>query len=229
MQNTELREFEKAAIRNEKDNKRLYMEMRLSEVSEANLKVQQQIVALNRILLSRLNHNLTVNFDHMLLKQILPKIDFGKYLKKNNPPQLNEFSLKKPSRLISWIPIIRNNYQHKQKSLDLKYQHLLEEYETQECERIQIVEDKKYQHSENIKVITAKAEIHNQSILSWQLKYLSGESKAVIAYYLALLKSSEYPDAFPKLIEISYVKESKLLGVDFNLPLFEESVPKISV
>ena len=111
----------------------------------------------------------------------------------------------------------------------MKYQHLLEEYETQECERIQIVEDKKYQHSENIKVITAKAEIHNQSILSWQLKYLSGESKAVIAYYLALLKSSEYPDAFPKLIEISYVKESKLLGVDFNLPLFEESVPKISV
>ena len=228
MQSLELRESEKAEIRNEKDRKRLYTDKRLSEVSESNLSLQQQIVSLNKILLHGLKHKLTVNFEDMLVKPSIPKIDFERYLKKDNPPEKIGFILKQPSRLISWIPTVRNNYLEKQKNFDFKYQQLLEEYEAREYERIQLIEDKRNQHAENIKIISAEAEIHNQSILSWQQKYLSGEHKAVTAYYLALLKSSKYPESFPKIIDISYVRESKLIGIDFNLPLFEESIPRVS-
>lgn len=57
-------------------------------------------------------------------------------------------------------------------------------------------------------------------------EYISGDSSAVAFYCGMVLDASEYPDTFPKQVDIDYLPETRILIVDYSLPSIDD-IPEI--
>ena len=58
----------------------------------------------------------------------------------------------------------------------------------------------------------------NASVDEKRSMYRSGDPDAIVDYYDNVLSRSEYPDSFPKLFDLDYKPESRLLLVEYEFP-----------
>jgi len=66
----------------------------------------------------------------------------------------------------------------------------------------------------------------NEAINKQREAYMSQDPDAIVDYSDGILSNSSYPDSFPQEFEIDYIKETKMMIVDYLLPNID-NVPKL--
>ena len=59
---------------------------------------------------------------------------------------------------------------------------------------------------------------YNSKIDNMKEKYLSQDVDSIVEYCDMVLNNSMYPDSFPQNFEIEYIKETKIIIVEYQLP-----------
>jgi len=106
------------------------------------------------------------------------------------------------------------------------YNKALENYENEKLtieDRFKILEK---EWEDEIDNYYSKQNEFNQKIKNLKESYNSNEAVAVVEYCDLVLRSSEYPENFPKEFDLEYNSENKFLIVDYVLPA-PENFPKI--
>lgn len=221
---------ERAAVRvrvaNERERKRQYVEDRMAEVQDMNQDLEQEIQCIERLLLDSLGRGAAINFDRLKVQAEIPPLDLGD-LKKAVPPEWIHFAPKKPHPLIGWIPSVRRSYETRIVKSQRTYQEALESYKAGELERRDACERRRQEHKELERSLRADADRKNSEIDQWRNAVQSGERGAVETYFDQVVGDSDYPDGFPQEAKLAYVRESKQLVVEYDLPAMDSIVPAI--
>lgn len=219
---------ERAAARvrvaNERERKRQYIEDRMAEVQEMNEDLDHEVQRLERLLMDSLGRNTAINFDRLKVQAEIPPLDLGG-LKKPTSPEWSQFAPKKPYSLIGWIPAVRRNYEARTVESQRTYQEALESYKTKEVERRNECERRQQEHRELESSLKVEADRKNSEIDQWRDAVKRGDRGAVETYFDQVIGNSDYPDGFPQEAKLAYVRESKQLVVEYDLPVMDSIVP----
>ncbi len=102
------------------------------------------------------------------------------------------------------------------------YNNSLYDYETEIEEKNEKYKKELEQWELNKKAFERKQEIANSKIDLLKAKYLKHETNAIIEFCELILGKSKYPESFPKIFELDYSTESKILIIEYFLPSITE-------
>jgi len=83
------------------------------------------------------------------------------------------------------------------------------------------------QYEQRVTDIKAAVAAHNAGIDKFQQDFDAATPDAIETYFTMILESSPYPDGFPQICKIAYVRESKQLVIEYDLPRIEV-VPEVA-
>lgn len=221
----QLREEHLARIRNEKTRKEFYVNCRIDETSGRNEDLEQQIHDLETILTSSLDEPVQLNFDLLKVIPAVPELVLGELGEHTLVPVKSKFIAQKPAWYLVWLPWVQESYKARQKALDDAYQGELAEYRREENVRLKKITEITAAHEEKVAHIMQGAEEQNSAVDEAERSYRNRELAGINLYFSAILDLSAYPETFPKQAKTVYSAESKLLVIEYDLPVFDDITP----
>lgn len=218
---------ERARIANEKERKRQYAEDRLTEVQEMNQDLDQEIQALERILVDSLGRKSAINFNRLKVKAEIPPLDLGDLKKIASEPTWGQFEPKKPNFLIAWIPGVKKGYESNVSLAQEAHHQALKAHTEREAERRDACERRIQEHKLLGTLLSAEAEKKNSTIDLWKKNIKAGDRESIESYFDQVLGDSEYPEGFPQESKLIYVPDSKQLILEYDLPEMDEVIPTV--
>lgn len=233
--------------------RKVYLEYHLSR---ENTIIENITKDINEILLYRINNSIKPvlfselfdNSNFISKMPIIEKPNFEKYDIQIMENKLNEFESTKPkeedikvSNIYAWLSkinkdIIKNKI-HKQYTKELSFWNKKKEnIEAELCTiRKKNEEYDKYQEYlvalENERKLFYKNQEEYNKLLESKIKnFENGNEFEIQEFFANSLELSEYPILKDKTIEISYNKETKIMVVNYDLPLLEDTynIEKVS-
>src|SRR5262249_33377507 len=120
-----------------------------------------------------------------------------------------------------WLPWRRAAYRDKVASGLERHRAALAAHaaaEKSRNERLQEALALHQQAQDNAKRIAAE---HNRQVDEFKRAYLEGLPDAINSYCLRVLKRSRYPSGFPNTARTAYIRESRQLVIEYDLPPFD--------
>lgn len=210
----------------EREQKNLYIEERKEETASLNNDLEFILNEFDTILLSVLTENLTISFDELYHSDQFPPFEMPKleeipvlfefpskekYLSDQSPPILEKiFGFGKKER-------IAKAEEHYQTDLQ-QYNRLsnrIKELEAQNDALVQVAKKKYESEKKSFENSVAEANSH---IDNFKNLYLAGDKDAIESYCSMVLEKSYYIAIFPQEFDLFYIKDSKELIVEYELP-----------
>jgi len=216
---------ERASVANERERKRRYAEDRMVEVECMNHALEKEVQCLEKLLVDSLARNCQMDFEALKVKPKVPAFTLGDLQKATPAPELRRFEPRKPNPLIGWIPAVRRNFEQRLDQSHQAFQEAIANHQAKEAERRDACERKLQEHKALEASIQAESDRKNAEIDQWKSGVEAGERESVEACFDWILGESDYPDGFPKEVRIAYVKESKQLVMEYELPKMDAVIP----
>lgn len=220
-----LREQQKAKIQTEKEQKQKYLESRIIEVENSNLKLASDIASLENILSVTLEVDDYIDLNSLKKTfqptEFHPSITLQVKLKEPQEPEYPELSF-----VQSLIPGAKSRHEQEIKDIDTEHEKKLAKYNEMENDRKKRIDKLNQIHQSSEVKQKFEAKEHNETIDSWIASIDAGEPDAIIDYFALVLESSVYPGDFPQHTKLAYVPESKQLVLEYDLPSIE-AIPNV--
>jgi restriction system protein len=213
------RAYEKAALAEEKERKRLYQESRAAEAESMN----QDLLTLYSRLENTLSETLFLDdyFDIASLK-VEPEIPpFQPGILASEEPPLALSLPSPPSSLGKLFPGATKKYEEEVTKARRAHQEASHLREAREQRRGVLLEEEKKKYDEMKRDIIAKTERRNQEVDAFLSAFEKRESDAIVSYFDMVLQASSYPDDFPRHTRLAFVPESKQLVLEYELPTID--------
>lgn len=217
----------------EKELRQQYLEDRQLETDELNQELNNNISALQSILLHTLAVDDSIDFDSLRIKDNFQPLQMPKELRTPTPePQRHYFSRKTPVKSVSFFEKLfhgengKNNRIIAQQESDAQiseatFQKAHSSWQKNEKERIAKAERFQAEYEEAKRNFIAKMTQRNADVDELEKSYKEGDSEAIVTYNVMVLERSEYPEDFPQEFRLAYTPESKELIIDYELPTIE--------
>lgn len=221
------REQIRANNKNIKEQKMMHCESRQAEVNEKNIKLNNYIQYLNSILQIGLKENLRLNFSSLKVKPAIPNFLHEKNEMREPQPLLwNDFKPSSPYWFLNLFPCIKLKFEKKLIEAQENFnQSLLSYKKNEELKKLEI-ERRQMEHQKLIDIEIKKAHEKNSPIDQFEESYKSFDKSSIELYCQIILEMSPYPEEFPVIVLTQYFSESKQLIISYELPKYENVVPK---
>lgn len=216
---------QKAAAQEEAWDKMWEKEVKKRLAVEKTNEAQEAIKAIENTLHHALAINDAINWDTLLDKSDFPEKKPQKPEVVNAPTEPKESDKK-------YIPNfdVFDKIFSKSKAKKIEAAHKLFDADYLEWikkrERIEEYKRKLQEWQSRKDKFKKKQEEKNNKILKRKQDYLDKKLDAISDYCEMVLSNSQYPDQFPKEYDLEYNAETKLLVVDYSLPI-KENIPTI--
>jgi restriction system protein len=197
----------------------------MTEVQEMNQDLEQEIHVLEKLLVDSLGKNPAIDFEALKVNPKIPTLDLSEFQKVVPIPEWSHFEPKRPHPLVAWIPKVRNGHETRTAQSRRDFQVALERHKEKEAERRDACERKVQEHKAKEASIKAAADRKNAELDQWRSAVESGDKEALEEYFDQILSESDYPDGFPREGRLAYVRESKQLVIEYDLPLLDDVIP----
>jgi restriction system protein len=204
----------------EKEAKQQYLAVRIEETEELNIKVQDQINELSKILEHTLDIDDTIAFDSLRVKEEFPPFMPPQELTiTDSPPNKQEF-LKhvKPMGFLENALGMKGRYQRELQAAETEYKNAVTAYEKSQAEKNAKLEQLRAEYEVNHEAFLRKVQQRDQEVTELETAYKEGEPSAIMTYTTMVLERSEYPEGFPQHFRLAYSLESKELVIEYELP-----------
>lgn len=222
------RQQEKSQRQNEREQKRRHLENMEAEAALLARQAADRIVELEGILEHTLRVDDTLSFDSLRVpfkeKGFQVPAPLRNEITKPNAAQYHE-AVRSPSGLARLIPGSTRKFAAAYDKAKRRYEDDLQKWDREERQRRDAVEAGRAEHDAAMQAAKAKAQMRNDEVDVFQNDYFFGEPDALIAYNTMVLERSVYPEGFPQHFSIAYTCVSKLLVIEYELPLVD-IVPK---
>ncbi len=209
-----------------KEQKRLSIDTHFSEVEDMNQSLEQHITDLENLLIDSLESDCVIDFDAMKKEPSVAPLNLEQLQNVTPLPDRLKYIPEKPHPLIGWLPPVQKNYEDKLAKADRAFSAAMAEYERMEDERSKSIQTKREEYQQKVQKAQAYADRHNAEIDTWRVAFESGEKEAVEEYFEMVLVNSAYPKGFLQETKVAYVKNSKQLVLEYDLPTIDAIIPK---
>jgi restriction system protein len=221
------RAYELAQAAEEKERKRLYLEVRVAEVELLNQDLADDVAALESLLRDSLAVDDFLDFE--TLKRAAPMPDFvpGSLAVPVPTPDAAAFRPPEPRGAQKLLPGAKQRYLQKFEDGRVAYEAATREHAQRESERERRLAEARTEHER--RVAAAKDELARQhaEIEAFKADFHAGRPDAVREYFALVLEASRYPDGFPQKFRLAFVPESRQLVIEYELPPFDR-IPAVA-
>jgi restriction system protein len=204
---------EREARKQERFERVSYVASRERETQARNEQLNGQTHELQHLLIAKLDHDPTSNFKKLVRVADELELDGDESLKLPENPNLKNYLPPPPNLFVRWGPGVAKKFRRATK--DAK-----ERYDAAELR----YEEIKQQRADRFFSIQKEVEHHNNALVDLTGNYPT-QADTVVAYFRLVLELSAYPDVFPRHRKLAYMRESKQLAIEFELPTLDKAVP----
>jgi len=213
--------YRRAAMADEKERKRLYLESRVAEVARLN---DELLVDVSR-LTSLLTESLQVDdfLDLESLKEVgqVPPWNPGDLAIPRKPPAPEAFQPTAPAGLMKLMPGTKQRFAEQWEHGRQAYEQALAQHVEAELMRERRCRQAWDLYQQQVKEMEQRLSQQHAEIEAFKDAFRSGRPSAVTDYFALVLEASSYPEGFPQNFRLAYIPESKQLAVQYQLPTFE--------
>lgn len=212
------RAYERALAAEDKERKRLYLELRAAEVDAMNEQLEQFVASLENLLTTTLNIDDFLDFES--LKETPEPLPFqpGALATAEAAPTIESFMPPAPSGVGKFIPGAKAKHEQAVQDANVRFSEDEARHREREAERERALAAAREEHAQEVARMNARAEARNAEVDAFRERFETGDPDAVVEYFSLVLDSSEYPEGFPKNHRIALVPESKQLVVEYQIP-----------
>jgi restriction system protein len=214
------RAYERAAVAEEKERKRLYLDARLAEVDAKNEELETFVGQLEGLLAVTLDVDDFLDFAGLKTKPEIPPFNPGSLAISEPELDRSTFVPAPLAGIGKLVPGAKAKHAAAIEAAEARYRRALEERAAREEQRQAALADATRAHERDAAKRIARAEAQNAEVDAFQAKFEGGDPAAVVEYFSLVLDASQYPAGFPKHHRIAFVPESKQLVIEYQLPDF---------
>ena len=209
-----------------KEEKRAYVNSRLSEVAAQNRELEQEVAALAAVLSDALGKS--SSFDVDTLKESLADEPFqpGNLATLLPAPELGTYLPPPPSWQTRLIPGAKARHERQTDEARKRFESDKASHAEAERQRQAKLEEARVGHEGKVAENRRRVEAQHAEVEELKLAFQARSEDAVAAYFTLALDRSDYPDGFPGSPELTYEPEAKKLVVDMELPGYDV-VPEV--
>ena len=215
----------------ERRNVRLREQARLrdraEEVDESNRELNERLHALETVLVVGVRSAGPLDFASLERKVLLPAFDAHGQDKPAPEPQWSDYQPKAPGFFARLMPGSSERYQPKSAASKQTFHTTHAEWVDYETKRAAWLDDAHGRHEAECATLRRETEEQNLQLGVFETAYRAGDSDAQDQYFGIVLERDELPEGFPHLARVAYIKESRQLVVERQLPTVE-IVPAVS-
>ena len=213
--------YERAKLATEKERARLYVVSREAQVALQNEQLEQQIQALEHLLLNALSSDPYIDLQSLKETPNFPLFSPGRLAIAEPAPQLHMYMPPEPTGIQKLLPGAKER--HAQAAIQAQgvYASQVAAHAARESARLQAFNQIKAQFEQQVAVEQQRIARQHAEIDALQRDLQAGTPQAIMEYFTTVLSSSSYPDGFPQKAKIAYVPESRQLVVEYSMPPFE--------
>ncbi|MGH9426123.1 MAG: restriction endonuclease, partial [Terriglobia bacterium] len=210
----------------EKEQKRLYLEVRAEEAETMNRQLEEQLADLESILAHTLRVDNYLNLD--LLKQQLeiPKFHPGALATETPAPSEANFLPVPPGFFNGLVPGAKQRYERALQEAEARYKIARRVHEANEAGRKRRLADARARHEAEVQKAREDVAEQNRELDRFKSDLGARKPNAVVNYFALVLERSSYPENFPQRAKVAYVPESKQLVIEYDLPVMDV-VPEV--
>lgn len=205
----------KEATRATKEEKRLYEESRIAEVTSLNAELADRKLKLQSLLLDGLHASRPL-FE--LLRAEIPAIEIPSQLTTaQGSPLKSSYGVPELTFLQGLVPGAKAKHEALVRKAESEFNQAVRQHQQSEQMRRQKIDELRKSHK-------AESDSLREEIDGLENSYHEGDPAGLAEYYGLILQRTEYPEDFPQKYRVAFVAESKQLVVESQLPS-PEAIP----
>lgn len=214
----EIRAREAQERRNARLQQQAHLQDRAREVDELNEELAQQLKALDTILTVGLALAKPLNFQTLKSSVALPTFDPQAQDRSAPEPQWFQFQPKPLGFFKALLPGSAEKFQRTVAAARQTYDAKHAEWATYEQKRIAWLAEARTRWEAECTRLRQQAEAQAAEVDGFEAAYHSGDVDALNQYFGIVLERDELPEGFPHTSRVAYVKESRQLVIERELP-----------
>jgi restriction system protein len=208
---------QRAAITDERERKRLYLEARAAEVAADNADLQARLDELGGLLASTLAIDDYIDFDRLRRRAAHPAFNPGSLAVAVAPPDWNRFLPPAPTGLGKMFGG-QGKYNQQLAAAQQEFAQAQAQHAAVEADRQNRLRAAHAAYQQQCQQREADVAAHNAEIDRFAKAFAAAEPAAVIDYFSLVLGNSVYPDDWSQKFRLAYIPESRQLVVEYELP-----------
>jgi len=214
------RAAQRAAVADERERKRLYLEARAAEVAADNADVQARLEELEQLLRATLQVDDHIDFTRLRKRVQHPPFDPGQLAHPIPGPDWRRFEPPAPTGL-GKVFGGQGKYQQQLAAAQSQFQLAQAQHAAAEADRQRRLAAAQQSYQQHCQRVEAEAGAHNAEVDRFAAAFAAGEPQAVVDYFSMVLANSVYPGDFPQQYRLAYVPESRQLVAEYELPTLD--------
>jgi restriction system protein len=222
-----VREYEREVVRQAKEAKQDYLESRTQEVAALNSMLDERVFTLENILTARVRQPIKVDFKKLLSEREYPQLSLGGLVGASTKPQM--VFPDQPSLLLRWLPWVAAGYRKRfEEARSTFAQEEIDYFQKEEARAAEIAK-KRDEHDRMVADLKAAESERLTAVKKWMAELETGEADVTQELFERIQKESfqHLPEGSKGNGKLVYVAESKQLVVEFDLPEFDDAIPKV--
>ena len=217
----EIRAREVQERRNVRLQQQAHYQDRTKEVDESNQELADQLDALEGLLADGLSNAQALDFETLKSAPQFPPFDAQGQDRPWPEPKWEDYQPKPPGFVSSLMPGSTNRYQQAVMAARQAFDAKRAEWEGNEQRRTAWLSQARWQYDSACAEIQRRADLQSAEVAAFAAAYKSNETDALNQYFGIVLERDQLPDGFLETNRVAYVKESRQLVVERQLPTVE--------
>ena len=226
-QAAEIRAREVEERRNLRLREQAHLRDRGLEVNDNNREISDQLKALEKLLVDGVNSAKPLDFQSLRTAIVLPPFDTQGQDQPAYEPRWADYQPKAPSFFARLLPGSAERQQGKEALAEQAFKAGHATWVDHESQRVAWLTAARSAHEADSATIRQHADDQNAQLDAFEAAYRAEEPAAQNQYFGIVLERDQLPEGFPHTTRVAYVKESKQLVVERELPTVE-IVPTVS-
>jgi restriction system protein len=205
-----------------KEEARIYAQGRIEEAEELTNDVERTIEELSSVLRTAASGpSPAIELD--TLKETLKEEPFrpGAVGVPVSPPEIASYQPPALGWFARLLPGALRRHARFVAEGELRFANDLRAHSSAERERREKLAALRAEYDRQVEIERTRIAGQHAEIEDFKKALANGDPSAVVNYFMLVLARSDYPDGFPNLSRVAYVRESKQLVVEIDLPTFE--------
>jgi len=214
----EIRAREAEERRNSRLQQQAHLRDRTQEVDETNTELADQLLEMSTLLTTGVKNAGPMDFVSLKVPPEIPPFDPKGQDQPTPEPQWSSFEPKAPGFFGRLMPGALPKQQAKVDAARAALESKHAEWSDYEQKRLAWLADATARHANQVRAAEAVADAQHADIDVFEAAYRSGDADAVEQYFSIALARDTLPEGFPHTARTAYVKESRQLVVERELP-----------
>jgi restriction system protein len=210
------RAYERAQIADEKERARLYAESRAADVAADNEALEQRIAELSTVLAAGLEVDSYVDLATLKRPAVMPTWQHGHLERVEPAPDPSRFTVEAPSGMGKLFG--GKAHQARVEAANAAYAQARAEHAQRESSRTAALAQAQSGFETARSTALAEQRRQHNEIDAFTADLDAGEQEAILTVFELALQGSALPDGFPTEHRLAYVRPSRQLVVEFELP-----------